>query len=156
MCANKRGGALTGKTYSTCVFLLALMLDIATKHLAILFLVLASEKQDKGIPSLHLHFNQGISFSILKNAPWFGLAIALLGIFLLSFLCIKSKTARALPGITLLWAGSIGNLIDRLAHGHVIDWIYVGIYINLADIWIITGAFLSINAIYQKQRRIQQ
>ena len=68
--------------------------------------------------------------------------MALAGIGVFGVLCVKSKAVRSMSGVVFLLAGSIGNLIDRLMRGYVVDWIYVGGYINLADIWLCVGSLM--------------
>jgi signal peptidase II len=94
------------------------------------------------IPSLFLHRNEGISFSLLKNFPHAGLAAAIIGIAILAFLCARIAPARQSLGVIFLWAGALGNLTDRLLYGHVIDWIYIDVYINLADLWLAAGCLV--------------
>jgi signal peptidase II len=93
-------------------------------------------------PSLFLYHNEGISFSMMKNFPRAGLTAAIFGIGILGFLCVKSARTRKLFGVIFLWAGAIGNLTDRLLYGYVVDWIYVGEYINLADLWLCAGGLV--------------
>jgi signal peptidase II len=51
-------------------------------------------------------------------------------------------------GYALLWAGGVGNLADRIAHGRVIDFVNVGVgslrtgIFNLADVAITVGVAL--------------
>ena len=48
-------------------------------------------------------------------------------------------------GFTLIVAGALGNALDRLAHGHVVDFIHVHFWpvFNVADILVVAGvAFL--------------
>ncbi|MDR1581320.1 MAG: signal peptidase II [Synergistaceae bacterium] len=94
------------------------------------------------IPSLSLYRNEGISFSLMKNSPHASLAATILGMGILAFLCARIAPARKSFGVIFLWAGAAGNLADRLLYGHVIDWIYVGEYINLADIWLVIGGLV--------------
>ncbi|MDR1649464.1 MAG: signal peptidase II [Synergistaceae bacterium] len=119
-------------------FIVALTLDRATKYWALSGL--SSYRPKQAFLSLGLRFNRGISFSLLENHSRLSLAAALTAIGLLALLCAKNKTARSAPGMTLLWAGAAGNLMDRLLYGYVIDWIFVfrG-YINLADVWLCAG-----------------
>ncbi len=98
-------------------------------------------------------YNTGAAFSFLANAGgwqvWFFTALAvgisgLLGFWL-------SRTARgdwrqALP-YSLVIGGALGNVIDRLIHGHVIDFIQWFYWpgkpwpaFNLADSAIVAGA----------------
>jgi len=60
----------------------------------------------------------------------------------LGIVCLRTKAARSMAGIVFLFAGALGNLTDRLLYGYVIDWIYVGGHINLADIWLCVGGLL--------------
>ena len=97
-------------------------------------------------------YNTGAAFSFLANSGgwqiWFFSILA----FAISGLLIwwLRKTPRAdwktaLP-YALIIGGAIGNVIDRLIHGHVIDFIkwYVGDHVwpafNLADAAIVGGA----------------
>lgn len=97
-------------------------------------------------------YNTGAAFSFLSNAggwqTWFftALAVAISGL-LVHWL---SRTARgdwraALP-YSLIVGGALGNVIDRLVHGHVIDfiqWYWRGHYwpsFNVADSAIVCGA----------------
>ena len=97
-------------------------------------------------------YNTGAAFSFLSDAGgwqiWFFtvLAIAISGLLVFWL----SRTARgdwrqAVP-YALVIGGALGNVIDRLIHGHVIDfiqWYWRGNYwpaFNLADAAIVGGA----------------
>jgi signal peptidase II len=121
------------------VCIAAWALDRATKYWARSSLV-PSRKGGQFFLSLGLHFNPGISFSLLKNHARLSLTMTLVTVGLLGFLCIRSKTLRSMPGMAFLWAGALGNLTDRLWYGYVVDWIYIFVgYINLADVWLCVG-----------------
>jgi signal peptidase II len=131
-------GKCFGKS-SLNVFIAAWALDRATKHWA-LFCLASYRKGEQAFLSLGLHFNHGISFSLLKNHARLSLAITLVTVGLLGFLCARSKALRSTPGMAFLWAGAAGNLADRLWYGYVIDWIYIFMgYVNLADVWLCVG-----------------
>jgi signal peptidase II len=135
-------GAVSSR-FSFCVqFILALALDRATKYWALSNLTPAREGQSAVFLSLSLHFNSGIAFSILESNPSASLALALAGVGILGFLCARCRAIQKTPGVALLWAGAIGNLTDRFALGYVIDWIYAGRFLNLADIWLCAGCLL--------------
>ncbi|GHS86815.1 hypothetical protein AGMMS49957_05620 [Synergistales bacterium] len=124
------------------VFVSLLIIDRATKYWALLHL---APDLANGIPefaSLRLHFNYGISFSLLKDYPLMSLGTAWVGIVLLGVLCVKSKRFACATGTAFLWAGAFGNLIDRLMYGYVIDWLYVGGFINLSDLWLCAGSLM--------------
>jgi signal peptidase II len=127
------------------VFVILFAADRTAKHWAESSLSEAGLPEALGnavIPSLFLYRNEGISFSLMKNFPHAGLAASVLGIGILAFLCAGIAPARKSFGVIFLWAGAAGNLTDRLMYGYVVDWIYVGAYINLADLWLVIGGFV--------------
>jgi len=97
-------------------------------------------------------YNTGAAFSFLSNAggwqQWFfiGMAIIISSVLaVILFRTPRNDWRTALP-YALIVGGAIGNVIDRLIHGHVVDFIqwYVGRYywpaFNLADSAIVGGA----------------
>lgn len=98
--------------------------------------------------------NPGAAFSLLANAPewvraWFlvGLSIAAV-IVLLVLLAGSPELNVASVSLTLILAGAIGNLIDRLWRGRVTDFILMHYYeynypvFNVADSAITIGVVL--------------
>ncbi len=123
------------------IFIAALGIDRIAKCLAIS--CLAPAPAGRGDPSfLSLYFNRGISFSFFERHASLALVATLIGICALGFACARSRSFRALPGVALLWPGALGNLTDRLWYGYVIDWIYIGLHFNLADVWLCLGGLL--------------
>jgi len=101
--------------------------------------------------------NTGAAFSLLADQPgwqrWFFSGIAAtVAVALTVFLWrIEREASRALrAAYALILAGAVGNLIDRLRHGHVVDFIHLhweGWYypaFNVADSAITVGALLLI------------
>ena len=123
--------------FEIAVFAVASLLDRATKHWALANLETASAGDR--LFSLGVFFNSGISFSMLEGCPRAAVALSLVGLGFLTWGCIAGGVLRPGTGISLLWSGAVCNLADRLIYGHVIDWIRVVIYINLADIWLCAG-----------------
>ncbi|MDR1377269.1 MAG: signal peptidase II [Synergistaceae bacterium] len=109
------------------IFILALTADRLTKSRAL----------SGSLGSLYL--NHGISFSLLERHASVSLFFTLAGLGILGYACVKSATVRRAPGIIWLFSGAAGNLIDRLVYGYVIDWIHIGIFFNLADLWLCIG-----------------
>lgn len=103
-----------------------------------------------------LSYNPGAAFSFLAGAGgwqrWFFIALALaVSGFLLQWLRQIGGRDRWLSlALSLILGGAIGNLIDRIAYGHVVDFIhfYVGDWsfpiFNIADSAITVGAVLMI------------
>jgi len=105
-----------------------MLLDQATKFL-VFRVVLGDLSEVVVLPvfSLVQRYNTGISFSILATdhaiGPWaFALAAILIAIGLLVWL---SQTAEWLPaaGLALVIGGAIGNVVDRLREGAVLDFL---------------------------------
>ena len=78
--------------------------------------------------NLVLVFNKGAAFSFLASAEgWQTLlfaAIALVASVVIIFLILKN-TAKKLfcGGLALILGGALGNLYDRIAYGHVVDFL---------------------------------
>lgn len=84
-----------------------------------------------------LAYNYGAAFSFLADQggwqKWFfaGLSLAM-SIFLVIYLTRAPRQAKLLNvGLALILGGAIGNLIDRVRIGKVIDFIHV----HYADVW---------------------
>lgn len=92
--------------------------------------------------------NRGAAFGILQNARWFFITVTILlvivCIFFLFFRKMKSRLANA--ALILIIAGGIGNLIDRIFRGFVVDFIYFKAInfavFNIADSCVVIGAVL--------------
>ncbi|MBI79011.1 MAG: signal peptidase II [Gammaproteobacteria bacterium] len=137
------------------ILLLVVLLDQFTKKIIIVNL---SEFQVITITYffdfVRLH-NKGAAFSFLSNASgwqhWFFLIVGItvsIGIaYWIAKLPSKGK-GILIAALFLVLAGAIGNIIDRLIYGHVIDFLsfhYKGWYFpafNVADSSITLGAIL--------------
>ena len=95
----------------------------------------------------HVH-NRGIAFSLLGGIPLLVPAvIALTLLFLLFYNKARwSRRPVAQAALALLGGGAIGNLVDRVRVGAVVDFIDVHVWpvFNLADIAVTAGAGLLI------------
>ncbi len=93
--------------------------------------------------------NTGAAFGIFKNST---LILALISIifmvamFLAYYSSFRNKGRFFDIGYGLIIGGSIGNLIDRLLRGYVVDYIDVRYFsvMNLADIMINVGILIMI------------
>lgn len=118
----------------------------------------------KGVFHLTLVHNRGAAFGLLKDrAPLF--IFTSLAAILLIIMALKDKKSAALvPGsskarknrvhriaLVLILAGGIGNLIDRISYGYVVDFLDFRIWpvFNLADSAITVGAILLGYAIFK-------
>lgn len=79
--------------------------------------------------NLTLVFNEGAAFSFLSDAGgwqrWFFIALtSVVSVILLVWL-LRLKSTEKLTGIalSLILGGAIGNLIDRVSYGYVVDFL---------------------------------
>ncbi|TKB50192.1 signal peptidase II [Ferrimonas aestuarii] len=138
------------------VALLALILDQASK-----LAVMANFELYESLPLIpylnmtYVH-NTGAAFSFLADAGgwqrWAFAGFALVVTVALTVMLRRQSTSlwRLNLSYTLIIGGAIGNVIDRLAYGYVVDFIdfYVGSWhwpaFNIADAAICVGAALMI------------
>ncbi len=118
------------------------------------------------LPSLNLTlvFNEGAAFSFLADAGgwqrWFFVALALVvsGVLLVWLWRLKPEDRLTAAGLSLVAGGAIGNLIDRIAYGHVVD--FVDVYwrawhwpaFNVADSAITVGVGLLLLEVFLPKR----
>jgi signal peptidase II len=109
--------------------------------------------------NLTLQMNRGISFSLfardtaLAQVGLLALTLAVVG--LLSWWLFRSRSALPAAGLGLIIGGALGNAIDRLAHGAVVDYLDLHVFgrhffvFNLADAAINVGvAFLILDLLF--------
>ena len=138
-----------------------LSLDQLTKFLILTNLKLHdSVPLVKGVLHLTLVNNRGAAFGILRNqVPLFILTSVFAIIMILLSLKEKKQKGVSLAGVSLglILAGALGNLIDRLCLGYVVDFLDLRIWpvFNLADSAITVGAVLLGYAILMTNDKIQ-
>lgn len=132
--------------------ILLLFFDQITKYWAIVSL-----KGTQGISLISGVFefqyleNHGAAFGILQNQRWLLLVITVLMLLLLGFAYGKLPSTdhfRFLRFVgILLAAGAVGNMIDRMFHGYVVDFLYFKLIdfpiFNVADCYVVIAAFLA-------------
>lgn len=134
---------------------LIVLVDQATK-----LLVLARFAHGESLPvtpffNLVLVYNKGAAFSFLAGAQGWQtpllIAIAIGAIAIVSWMLWRNPARLMLDiGLTLILGGAIGNLIDRVAYGQVVDFLLFHVYgwsypaFNVADSAITVGAALLI------------
>ena len=114
---------------------------------------LSSLKEMSSIPIIknvfHLTYveNRGAAFGMLQNNQSIFIIVALTAsVFGLYYLHTKKVNILSKTGIILIIAGAIGNLIDRVRLGFVVDyfdfrfiWEYV---FNVADVFVVVGTIV--------------
>jgi signal peptidase II len=130
----------------------SVILDQWTKMLAVRDLMpIRSTVLLDGILGLRYVENTGAAFGMLKGQRWFFIILSTAAIIAISIYLVKCrKTVPPLLGISLamIVGGGIGNQIDRIANGYVVDFLeflFMDFAIfNVADCFVTVGAFLVI------------
>ena len=138
------------------ISLLVVVLDQATKQIAEAQLTPHQAINLLPFFDWYLTYNTGAAFSFLADAGgwqrWLFTAIAIImSVFIVQWIRkLPSEENLTAISLSLILGGAIGNLIDRILLGHVIDFIQVwlGTYpfpaFNIADAAISVGAALLI------------
>lgn len=128
------------------IVFIILSLDQLTKFLVAKYLILNhSVPVIRGIFNLTLVHNKGAAFGILKNQTSLLIFTSIFAIILIYFsLKGNSQHRHYIVSLSLVLAGAIGNLIDRLFFGYVVDFLDFRIWpvFNVADSSITIGAIL--------------
>lgn len=134
----------------------------ATRALAAYDTVKSAQKQIVVIPGLFdLQYaqNPGGAWSMLRSLPeiyrrpFFLLVSTAASVFITSIYARIDARDRAMKwGLPLALGGAIGNLVDRMRHGFVVDFLHVFVErpgknyhwptFNVADVWIVAGVGL--------------
>ena len=138
------------------LIVLIIGLDQWTKQLALNYL--GERDLFEVIPILNftLRWNTGVSFSFLSEYPLTLLYLNSLIAFGLIFWLFHTKDFT----IAFIFAGAVGNILDRIFYGAVIDFIDFHIYswhfavFNIADAFISIGVFLLFITAYLKEKKI--
>ncbi|HEY3595894.1 MAG TPA: signal peptidase II [Paraburkholderia sp.] len=113
--------------------------------------------------NLVLVYNRGAAFSFLAMAGgwqrWAFTALGIVAALVICYLLKRHGTQRLFcTALALILGGALGNVIDRLMYGHVIDFLdfHVGTWhwpaFNLADSAITIGAAL---LVFDELRRVR-
>lgn len=91
--------------------------------------------------------NRGAAFGILANYQWLFIAVTAVVCLLIAAALIfyRGHTALTRTALTLILAGGIGNMIDRLHYQYVVDYIHFQFFppvFNFADICVTVGCAL--------------
>ena len=142
------------QTYCIAMCLLVIIIDQASKYSILAFL-----SQGIVVPIIPcfnfvLTFNTGISFGLLTPSSYLGMyviiGLTILCICALCYMFFKTKDILEKYMCSFIIGGAVGNLLDRILHGAVVD--FIDIYyekwhwpaFNLADSFISIGVIVLI------------
>ena len=145
---------------------LVVALDRLTKHFAV-------DRLDLGevytvVPgfNLVLVLNQGAAFGFLADSGgwqrWFFVAVGIVISTLIMTTLLRQGTASGFSklGLTLILGGAVGNIIDRVSQGYVIDFVDLHWQawhwpaFNVADVGITMGALVVLLDVFGSLRTI--
>ncbi|MBR6253232.1 MAG: signal peptidase II [Clostridia bacterium] len=130
------------KKYLGWIFVIVgIIIDQITKSLA-----LNIEESIEVIPGF-LNFtlvkNEGAAFGIAQGSNYILLAISIVIclVFIGTIIVLHKKEERVSPSFYLLVSGAIGNILDRMSRGFVVDFIdtpFIATF-NIADSLVVIG-----------------
>lgn len=135
--------------------LLVIVLDLWTKYLVESSFRYGEFREVLPFFNLTLAYNPGAAFSFLADAGgwqrWFFVGVGVFATVLILGWLLSLRNNRVLAGgLSLILGGALGNLHDRLLHGHVVDFLdfhWAGNHFpafNIADSAITLGAIFLI------------
>jgi signal peptidase II len=134
---------------------LVLVADLATKAVVLAHFAPGQGKVVTPFFNLVLVLNKGAAFSFLAGAPGWQLPLfagfAIVASLVISWLIVKDAAKTMFcSGLALILGGALGNLIDRLRFGGVVDFLDFHAFgwhwpaFNIADSAITVGAAILI------------
>lgn len=144
------------------IVLATLFFDQITKFWAEKSLILHNFLEITPFLNLFLTYNKGVSFSFLSSDTTYGpFLLSALSVVIcigLIYWLYKENNKRIQYGLALVIGGAIGNVIDRIRIGSVVDFIdfhYQTFHwpaFNIADTAICLGAFLIFLQSFKKKK----
>lgn len=143
---------------SFAIIIFAIILDQLTKYLILSKFSwggtgIQNTEEVTSFFNIVLVWNRGVSFGMFANAvyaPYIFSILTIIIIIILLFMIKNSHSNFDVIGYSLIIGGAIGNLIDRIRFGAVIDFLDFHIShnhwpaFNLADSFICVGAVMII------------
>lgn len=146
------------------VFLAAFLVfaaDRLTKYFVVSSLSTAeSVRVIPGIFHITLVLNNGAAFGIFKNMGAFFIGATVLAAALILFYVLRSESMNAAvtAALGLILGGALGNLVDRVRFGYVIDFLDLRVWpvFNVADSAITVGAAILVLSIVCNKGKIRE
>ena len=113
------------------IVLVVVALDMAVKTYVSRWLLTLPDRTFKLIPDIfHLTYveNRGAAFGMLENARWFFIVLTVLACGAIAVFLVREHYRMHFLlrfSLALVFAGAVGNLIDRVMLGYVRDMFYL-------------------------------
>ena len=142
----------TRKFFGPFIFVLLLAaIDQISKYMASVNLMFREDiVVIKGLLSLTYHENAGAAFGMFQGGRWFFLVFAVIIAVVIGYYYKNLPDGKVYTFIRffliLILAGALGNSVDRLVNGYVVDFLQFDFIrfpiFNVADIFVVCGTFL--------------
>mgnify|MGYP000210626957 FL=1 len=144
------------KKYIFCIVIFILLLDQVSKRIVVENIeIFANNLEISKYFNLVYVENRGVSFGIFSEHDksfYFGILSMLVSAYII-YLLVKSNDLIESLGLSLILGGAIGNGVDRLYYGYVVDFIDLHLNnfhwpaFNFADTFITFGAMVFVFSI---------
>lgn len=132
--------------------------DQLTKYLAAANLAGRTVTLIPGWLQLHYITNDGMALSLLRGARWLFVVMTVVYLAIVILVVAKKwlKKKPELWCVAAITGGAIGNLIDRISSGLVVDMICIPWFstFNVADLFITFGALILVIYIFAKDKEL--
>lgn len=138
------------------VAVVVLILDQLTKRLAVQAVPRGTSEQFLPLIDLVHVRNDGVAFSSFAGQPWIVGLLVVAALGALTWWFVRNRTVRfAWLAAGMLAGGAIGNVLDRIIEGAVIDFLKPPNWpaFNLADMAIVGGMALLVLVVELENRR---
>ena len=90
--------------------------------------------------------NRGGAWGIFNNIPFLFIVLVPIVVIGLFWYMSKSKNKLEIISVCMIIGGALGNYIDRITRGYVVDFIDFRVWpvFNVADIFVVAGGILLI------------
>jgi len=141
-----------GKLKVACLGLSEAAMIFCDRYVKVLTMSLELDETAPFIPGI-LQFrrvhNYGAAWSSLSGARWLLVAVTAVGLGVLTWLLVKIvRHPLGQWALTMVIAGGIGNLVDRVCLGYVIDMLDVTLFsypvFNIADCFVVVGTIMAL------------
>jgi len=129
--------------------LVTLALDQISKAVIRIYLEPGTTLSWGGFIKIRQIRNPGTAFGIISGKPWPLFVVSVVVFFLLLVVLWRwggPGSTLFQAGLGLICGGAVGNIIDRVALGEVVDFIDLGFWpvFNLADLAIVVGVGITL------------
>ncbi|MFC2039340.1 signal peptidase II [Chloroflexota bacterium] len=139
---------------------LVIAIDQVSKFVVRANMFLGQSTPEEGFFRITYITNAGGSWGLFGNPVFLSTAtiVVIVAIVVIYLRYPLAKRTLVRVALGLLLGGAIGNVVDRLSHGHVTDFIDVGAWpvFNLADCAIVIGIIVSVPCLIFSLKRENQ